>query len=91
MTAFARAPDAHFEVVEGRALILDPTGKEMVTLNPVGTLVWEALEGPLDVDGLVERVLPQVTGVGRDDLERDVRTFVDELVSSALIIEVSTP
>ena len=32
-----RSPEVTFEVLDGRAVILDETGQEVVTLNPVGT------------------------------------------------------
>jgi len=88
--AMQRTPDVTYEVVDGRAMIVDPSGREILTLNPVGTLVWEALDGALDVDGLTDRLLPQLTGVTRDVLRRDVAAFVDELTTGGLIAE-STP
>jgi hypothetical protein len=84
-----RAADVVYEVVEGRAMIVDPSGKEILTLNPVGTLVWEALDGALDVDGLTDQLLPKLTGVTRDVLRRDVATFVDELTTGGLIAETT--
>ena len=41
-TRFRRSDEVVFEVSAGRAVLLDRTGKELITLNPVGTLVWQA-------------------------------------------------
>jgi hypothetical protein len=34
-----RAENVTYDIVDGRAVIVDPQGWELVTLNPVGTLV----------------------------------------------------
>lgn len=87
--AMQRSPEATYEIVEGRAMIVDPAGQEVITLNPVATMVWEALDGTLDAGGLADRLLPQFSDVSRDELERDIVAFVDELGSSNLIVEAA--
>jgi len=80
-----RAQDVVFEVVDGRAILIDAEGKELITLNPVGTLVWNALDGGADVGTLADRLLPELTGVTRDVLARDIDAFIDELASLGLV------
>jgi hypothetical protein len=76
-------------MVDERAMILRPTGTEILTLNPVGSLVWEALDGTLDVDGLTDRLLPEFDDVSREVLRADISGFVAELQASGLIVESS--
>jgi hypothetical protein len=83
-----RSPDVTYEVVDGRAMLVDPAGKELITLNPVGTLVWETLDGALDVDGITDRLLPQLEGVTRITLARDVSAFVEELRAAGLVVDL---
>ena len=82
-----RSPEVTFEVVDGRAILLDGKGSELITLNPVGTLVWNALDGERDAAGLAEHLLPTLEGVTRDQLEADVGTFLDEMSKEGLVVE----
>ena len=58
-----RSPDVTYEVVDDRAMLLDPSGRELITLNPVGSVVWETLDGTLDVAGITDRLLPRFDGI----------------------------
>jgi hypothetical protein len=86
-TTVRRARDVTYEVVNGRAMLVDPSGAELITLNPVGTLVWEALtdERRLTVDVLIDRIRPQLSGVTREQLAQDLSQFVQELAESGLV------
>jgi coenzyme PQQ synthesis protein D (PqqD) len=86
-----RSPDVTYEVVDDRAMLLDPAGRELITLNPVGSVVWETLDGTLDVAGITDRLLPLFDGVTRDQLAHDVELFVAELRASELIVDVDPP
>jgi len=72
-------------VVDGQAVLIAPAGKEVITLNPVGTLVWGALESPRALDEVVDQLLPQFADVERQQLVEDMLAFVDELRESELI------
>jgi hypothetical protein len=85
--ALRRAADVTYEVVEGRALLVDGQGRELITLNPVGTMVWSALDGELDRDSLADHLLPQLEGVTREQLAADVAAFLDELEAEGLVVE----
>ncbi|MEP6298730.1 MAG: PqqD family protein, partial [Ilumatobacter sp.] len=43
---FTRCKNVVYEVSAGRAVLMDTAGHEMITLNPVGTSVWEQLVEP---------------------------------------------
>ncbi len=80
-----RAAGVSYEVIDGEAVVIDPDGQELITLNGVGTLVWEHLDGERGVTELVDVLLPQLDGVSRDELDRDVRTYLDELRAAGII------
>jgi hypothetical protein len=82
-----RAPDVTFEIVDGRAILIDTTGTELITLNPVGTLVWNALDGERDAAAVAEELLPTFEGVTRDQLKTDVATFLAEMSDEGLVVE----
>ena len=79
------------EVVDGQAVLIAPAGKEVITLNAVGTLVWGALEAPRAVEDVVDELLPRFTGVERQQLEEDVLAFVHELRDSELLEVADSP
>ncbi len=41
-----RSPNVTYETIDGRAVLVDVAGTELITLNPVGTLVWNVPSGP---------------------------------------------
>jgi hypothetical protein len=86
-TTVKRARDVTYEVVDGRAMLVDPSGAELITLNPVGTLVWETLadERRLTLDVLIDRIRPQLSDVTREQLAQDLSQFVQELAESGLV------
>ena len=84
--AWQRSPRVVYEVIDGRAVLVDPEGVELLTLNAVGTLVWEALDGARDPAALADDLVERFQGVTRDDLERDIAAFLAELEAGALVL-----
>jgi hypothetical protein len=41
-----RSPNVTYETIDGRAVLVEVAGTELITLNPVGILVWNAPSGP---------------------------------------------
>lgn len=65
------------------AVILDIDRDAMLTLNATGGYVWEKLRQGKLVDEIV-RDLASETGTDFATVDRDVRTFLDELKSNHL-------
>jgi coenzyme PQQ biosynthesis protein PqqD len=80
-----RAAGVNYEVVEGQAVVIDPEGRELITLNEVGTQIWEHLDGERGVAELVNALLGNFDGVSRDEFERDVRAYLDELREAGIL------
>jgi len=85
---FQRSRDVLFELFEDRAVLLDPAGSELLTLNPVGTLVWQELEDADGASSLADRLLPRFRGVTRGQLEQDIESFLGELKELGLVVEM---
>src|SRR5437867_1942294 len=66
-----RAAGVSYEVVDHQAVLIDPDGTELITLNPVGTRIWEELDGGRGTSELATDLLPSFDGVTCDGLERD--------------------
>jgi len=74
-----------FEVVDGRAVLVDPSGSELITLNPVGSLIWNALAEPTDADAIATRLLPEFDDVTHEQLHADIVEFLRELGELGLL------
>jgi hypothetical protein len=85
--AWLRSPDVVYEVVDGKAVLVDPEGVELITLNPVGTLVWEELDGERDAAGLAASLIGRFEGVTLAQLEADVAAFLSEIRGAGLVRE----
>jgi len=84
--AWQRSPRAVYEVVDGEAVLVDPAGVELLTLNAVGTIVWEALDGRREPDELAADLVGRFTGVTRDELARDIADFLAEADAAGLLV-----
>ena len=80
-----RADHVIWEVTGSRAVLLDPDGNELITLNPVGTIVWDAIDG-LAPDAITDRLLPRFEGVTREQFVADVQAFFTELLELGVIV-----
>jgi hypothetical protein len=80
-----RADHVIWEVTGSRAVLLDPDGSELITLNPVGTIVWDAIDG-LPPDAIADLVHPHFEGVTKEQLTTDVRAFLDDLEALGVIV-----
>ena len=85
MAGLRRSKDAYFEVVEDKAVIVDPAGSELLTLNRTGTIVWHAIDGVRDEEQLVDELAARYPDVARLELAGDVRRFLAELEQANLL------
>lgn len=76
------------EVVDDRAFLLDDRGVEMIVLNPVGTMVWDALDEPRDAGAIAATLVDRFENVSLEELERDVGEFLEELKEAGLVVAV---
>ena len=74
-----------FEVVDGRAVLVDPSGSELITLNPVGSMIWNALAEPTDAAAITDRLLPEFEDVTHEQLHADIVAFLNELTELGLL------
>ena len=83
--ALVRREDVAYEIVDGTAVLVDPSGAEMIVLNAVGTIVWEAVDGTRDKVALVRHVIARVRDADEEQVRRDVNDFLVELERAGLI------
>lgn len=89
--AWQRSPRVVYEVVDGKAVLVDPDGVELLTLNPVGTLIWEELDGDREAAALAVALVDRLDGVELPDLERDIVAFLAEIHAAGLVEPTGPP
>lgn len=85
--AVRRSPDVIHEAVDKRAMLVSPDGSELISLNAVGTMVWDLLAIPSEPKALAAQLYPNFEGITREDLERDIEAFLDSLRARGLVQE----
>ena len=85
--AVRRSPDVIHEAVDGRAMLVSPDGSELISLNAVGTMVWDLLATPAVAEDLAAQLHPRFEDVTLDDLQRDIQAFLDSLREQGLVQE----
>ncbi len=55
-------------------------------LNPVGTIIWEALPTADTVEGLCRKLSDRFKDVAPEVLAKDVRNFLRDLLASGLVV-----
>jgi hypothetical protein len=83
-------PRAAWRVYEGEAVIVSPEDSTLHTLNPVGTLIWQAADGRTALDAIIARVV-EAFEVDPVTAARDAAAFVDQLCRRGLLTVLDTP
>jgi hypothetical protein len=83
-------PRAAWRVYEGEAVIVSPEDSTLHTLNPVGTLIWEAADGRTELEAIVGRVC-EAFDVDRATAARDAAAFVEQLCQRGLLTILEAP
>jgi len=73
-----RHPDAASRTYDGEAFIVVPGRGEYNILNPVGTRVWDLIDGTKGVTEIV-KVISDEFDVTQEAAEADVMSFLEDL------------
>lgn len=85
--AVRRSPDVIHEAVDGRAMLVSPDGSELISLNVVGTMVWDLLDTGADAKELAAQLHSTFEDVSLDQLQQDIQAFLDSLREQGLVQE----
>lgn len=85
---FQRANDIAVTEMDGELVMMSIEQGAYFGLSGVGVLLWELLEVPIDVAGLVDAVVNEFD-VGSDQATDDVTVFMQELLDANLVKQVA--
>jgi hypothetical protein len=86
-----RSPDVTLEVRDGRAALVDRRGVEIVALNQLQRLVWEALDDNQTAATLVDHVRANAADIAASDVDVDVARFLVALEDEGLVTKAVSP
>jgi hypothetical protein len=82
-----KAPTTAWRIIEGEAVLLSMETKVLRGLNPVGSRVWELIDGQRDVEEIIDVIVKEFD-VRPREADEDVRGFVKELLDRGLVTSV---
>jgi hypothetical protein len=80
-----QAPGVLTEMAGERAILLGADDKELLTLNPVGSVIWALLEQDRDADELVALVIERFPDAPAAEVPQNVADFLRELDGAGLL------
>lgn len=83
----AKAPTTAWRIIEGEAVILSMETKVLRGLNPLGSRVWELIDGKRSMDEIVGQIVREFD-VETRQADEDVGRFVQELLDKGLVTPV---
>ena len=83
-----RCADARYRNIGGEGVVVRQAAGEVLVLNEIGVRVLDLLEATLPVSGLLD-ALDAEYEIDRPTLERDVLTYLQELMDAGVIEPVA--
>ena len=73
-----------WRLIEEQAILIDPDEGELLRLTPVGTAIWEALDGERTIEGIITCIQENFEAEPKR-IKRDVFAFLKQLRNQGLI------
>ena len=83
----AKSPKSAWRTIEGEAVILSMDTKVLRGLNPVGSRIWELIDGQRAVEEITG-VIVQEFDVAPGQAAKDVEAFIRDLLDRGLVTQV---
>ena len=83
-------PQVATRIVDGEALIVLADLGQVNVLNPVGTRMWELMDGTRSVQQISDTICDEFD-VAEDEAKRDLEEFVLQLIESNAIVLQEQP
>ncbi|MBI2059063.1 MAG: PqqD family protein [Nitrospirae bacterium] len=80
-----RSPDVAHRIVDGEAVIVDPSTQEVHILNETGSFVWSLADGSMTAGAMAQR-LSDAFEVDAETALKDVEELLATLTSKKLLV-----
>jgi hypothetical protein len=81
----AKSPQTASQVIDREAVVLDIPAKMLRGFNPVGSRVWQLVDGQRTLEEIARVIVQEFAG-REDDVVRDVQAFLGELADKKLVV-----
>ena len=81
----ARAKSVAARVLDGEMMIMSARDSTLFTLNPVGTVIWQAADGQTPLAEIVQNTICAEFDVEPGEAMKDAETFVTDLASHGIL------
>lgn len=78
-----RAPETVSREIDGRAVVIHLEDGRVRTLNPTGSVVWQALDGR-SLEELLTHLVATFPGEPQERLQGDLEVFLSDLIERGL-------
>ena len=83
-----RNPELVSSNLDGETVMMSVESGEYFGLDSVGSRIWELIENPVEVDGVIGALLDEFE-VSREQCEADTVEFLNQLFDKKLLIVMS--
>jgi hypothetical protein len=77
-TVLTRNPDAAYRIYDGQATVVLPDQAEVSVINPIGSLVWDRLDGARTLGDILTLIVEEFD-VTPEQARADLFAFIDSL------------
>ena len=84
---FSRKKGVVFRRILDEMVLINTKAGEVITLNETGADIWERIDGKKNVGEILDE-LAQLYDVERNELERDVKNFIEDLLDAGILEEI---
>lgn len=85
-TVFRHVDDIRYRIIDDEAVVIRQEAGEVMGLNPTGARLLELIDAKKNVEGLLDAMGDEFQ-MERDELQRDVFRFLQELLEAGVIEE----
>lgn len=83
-------PQVATRTVDGEAVIVLADSGQVNVLNPVGTRMWELMDGKRNIQQIVDAICEEFD-VSEEEAKRDVEEFLQQLINANAIVLQEQP
>ena len=84
---YRQRKDVMVQIVGDEFVILDLVTNKLHRMNPIGALLWDALEQPHSLDALAQKIV-EVWPQAEESATQDVATFLTSMQENNLVVQV---
>jgi Coenzyme PQQ synthesis protein D (PqqD) len=87
----ARSSAIASRILGGEAIVMSTVDSTLFSLNPTGTVIWEAADGKTPLSRIVEEKVTAEFDVSPEQARDDAQEFVDKLAEHGILLVSDQP